>query len=64
MQGQPIYVLNQRGVGYYVSSFGRFPARARDVQTYQPAPPLQEEVQEADLSAEPALLVSRAGNGR
>jgi two-component system KDP operon response regulator KdpE len=30
-QHQPMFVLNERGVGYYVSSFGQFPIRRRGV---------------------------------
>lgn len=29
VQRQPLFVLNEHGVGYYVSAFGRFPRRAR-----------------------------------
>lgn len=36
MERQPLFILNERGVGYYVSAFGRFPQRAKDVRHAAP----------------------------
>jgi two-component system KDP operon response regulator KdpE len=58
-QHHPLFVLNERGVGYYVSGFGRFPRRARDPATVEAvADPAQ--AQSANVEEQSSLTDSPA----
>jgi two-component system KDP operon response regulator KdpE len=71
VQGQPLYVLNQRGVGYYASSFGRLRHRAAELPfvaetpaSAQPAFPRLTAKDPDQAPEQPALSMPSASNGR
>lgn len=61
LQRHPLFILNERGVGYYVSGFGRFPRRGRDDEAApETAAPVEQDLE--DSKVQPLPLPSKTAS--
>lgn len=59
MQQQPLFVLNERGIGYYVSGWGRLSRRARAIAQGRPNPTAKEFSQSVRSFLDDAVQLSQ-----